>query len=237
MTSLFLPLALLLSSAVLALSFLSFKALRQEEKENNHKKPDLTDSKLLIWQAQKKAQELIAEAELTAVKRIAQKDFETTKQDDNFREHLEDFSEHAFNQLQETTQSMQREYGRYVTELESIVKHHIQQSEQIVDEQMKSSMKSNEQELNKYYERLTGRIEEAFKVEFAQAKQEIENYKKQRFEAVNESLADLVEQTALTILQNQLTDEQVTKLVTAALDEAAKEELFNNKTEPDAPLP
>ncbi len=224
----------LLYSAVLLLFF----ALYLRERNKNSSTPpspewEQKESGRLIQQATRKADTIMTEAELSAMKIEADTDIGTRL----IRNQLQSFEADYQRRFEANMQKLQEDFQSYLTKTESEYHTFLQTMEtnsSTMSQQVEAAAKAKinevlfnfEQNLATFLSSSEQKSLEAVELELKSARQLVDTYRQTQLKIIDENIVAVLERTLSLVLQNKMSLREQTDMVYEALEKAKAEKFF-----------
>ncbi|MFH0936716.1 MAG: hypothetical protein V1808_00260 [Candidatus Daviesbacteria bacterium] len=170
----------------------------------------------LIRQAIKKAQTILAKAELESIQTVADNRVLNRKLEEEYEE-----------QITTRATEVEREFTQFLKDLQV----RAEQSQLLLEN---TSRQKTEEVLQRFEKNLASFLAAcqqqgigSINAEVNTAKKLIEDYKKQRMATIDENIADIVEETTAKVLSKKLSLKDQTDLIYEALEQAKKDNLIS----------
>lgn len=187
----------------------------------------------LLSEAIKKAENIIAIAELQGLK-IATSDKLSTKDTrDKFTKSLEEVTQRSVNSLSEfaatSQQSIIKSESDFKTYLDSLSKQASQSTthaETQIEQKVNSLFEAFEQNLSNFLTQSQSQSVKAIDLEMQAARQLIQTYKQQQFKLIDENIVAMLEQTLSLVLAKKMSLKEQMDLVYESLEKAKAEKFI-----------
>lgn len=187
----------------------------------------------LLSQAIKKAENIIAVAELQGIKITSQAKLTHKDTNDKFAVALEELSQQAADHISDTAlksqQTITKTEADFKTYLESLSNHAdkaTKENEELIKQKINKMFENFEQGLSNFLTETQQQSVKAIGLEMQAARQLIQTYKQQQFNLVDENIVAMLEQTLNMVLAKKLSFKDQIDYVYEALEKAKTEKFI-----------
>jgi hypothetical protein len=188
-------------------------------------------SNKVISQAAEKAQDIVSQAEIEALKNVSEKDMEAKLFEQHFSERLDRIVEDVNVALLKRLDQMELQFGQSIKQAEAKYEQFLQQVEKQnmsleteVEEEMKGKINQSlvdfEQKMSDFFARAEKESLNSLALEIKSARELIESYKAQQLQIIDENIVAIIEKTVALVLKQKLTLKEQLDLVYEALEKA-----------------
>lgn len=223
----------IITISVLAAIFLVLFVYQYMENIRLRKRPDrlITDAQdkgyTLLSEAVKKAENIIAIAELQGLKIAASDKLSTKDARDKFTKALEDVTKQSMDSLSEFAATSQQniiksesDFKTYLDSLSKQASSSTAQAQQQIEQKVNSLFETFEQNLSSFLTESQSQSVKAIDLEMQAARQLIQTYKQQQFKLVDENIVAMLEQTLSLVLAKKMSLKEQMDLVYESLEKA-----------------
>ncbi len=208
----------------------TFKLKRQPEKilEDTQDK-----SYQLLSEAIKKAENIVAIAELQGLKITAQSKLATQTSKDKYASQLEEITQQSATSLSSTVAKTQtailkteQDFKIFVQSLNNQASSATSDNKQLLEQKINTLFETFEQHMSDFLTQTQQQSVKAIDLEMQAARQLIQTYKQQQFNLIDENIVAMLEQTLSLVLAKKLTLKDQTDLIYESLEKAKAEKFI-----------
>lgn len=224
---------LILSLIIIVVATLAY-LLRQEVKEHQQvldrfrsNPQDWTDSSPeLLHSTWKKADDIVAEAELESLKLTSEKKFELKLFEKRFQERLDQVVKVIENNFSNNLDISRKRHDDFISNLEKQTLTWQDKLKDQMNSKVNALLLNFEENLTNFLARAEQESLESINLELRSARQLIDSYKSQQLSLVDENIVAVLERTMNLVLKQKLTLKDQIELVYEALEKAKLEKFF-----------
>lgn len=223
---------LILSLIIIVVATLAY-LLRQEVKEHQkvldhfRSNPHSSDSSQeLLHSTWKKADDILAEAELESLKLLSEKKFELRLFEKRFQERLDQIIEVIENNFSNNLDVSRKRHDDFISNLEKQTLSWQDKLKDQMNSKVNALLLNFEENLTNFLARAEQESLESINLELRSARQLIDSYKSQQLSLVDENIVAVLERTMNLVLKQKLTLKDQIDLVYEALEKAKLEKFF-----------
>ncbi|GEM_PF-1575027 len=176
----------------------------------------------ILQSAIKKAEAIIAQAELTGIKVSAQSKLQTKDLEEMYLLSVKE----TMRQSEQAVRQSQEEVKAYVLRLGSQAEKSTSQNGEMLKQQVNKVFETFEENLSAFLTQTQQQSTQAIQLEMQAARGLIETYKQQQFHLVDENVVAMLERTLSLVLIKKLSFKEHVDLVYEALEKAKEEKFF-----------
>lgn len=181
------------------------------------------DPHTILSKAQKRSQEILEDAHRTATEIVGRAEKFLSAQEGKVAKELEKASESYANYFKDSLRRVEDDAKKTLDNVPEEIK-------KIYATEIVNIRTTLEAELSKAREDSRQIVLEAYK----KAESEVENYKKQRLNQIDESIIIILQEVARKVLSREINQEEHEKLVMKALQEAKRQHVFEEDSEQES---
>lgn len=180
----------------------------------------------LYHTAWKKADEIVAEAELESLKLTSEKKFELKLFEKRFQERLDQVIEVVEDNLSKNLDVSRKKHDEFILSLEKQTLLWQEGLKDQMNSKVNALLLNFEENLTNFLARAEQESLESINLELRSARQLIDSYKSQQLSLVDENIVAVLERTMNLVLKQKLTLKDQIELVYEALEKAKLEKFF-----------
>ncbi len=184
------------------------------------------ESQTLLYGAQKKAQNILAQAELEGIKMASESGAGIKQYEAEYNQQLASQIKVAEGNFEASLKQLTAQYAQFTTQLQGQTQNTQAAVEELVKTHINEILLNLEQKLMDFLTQSQQKSSEAITLELKAAQDMIENYRTQQFKLIDDNIVAVLERTFSLVLQKKLTLEDQLDLVYDALEKAKAEKFF-----------
>lgn len=180
----------------------------------------------LLHSAWKKADDIVAEAELESLKLLSEKKFELRLFEKRFQERLDQVIKVVEDNLSKNLDVSRKRHDEFILSLEKQTLSWQDKLKDQMNSKVNALLLNFEENLTNFLARAEQESLESINLELRSARQLIDSYKSQQLSLVDENIVAVLERTMNLVLKQKLTLKDQIELVYEALEKAKLEKFF-----------
>jgi hypothetical protein len=222
---LILTIAISLSQLGVILFFINF--IKKNDLNEGAIKDVQEKSASVIINAVSKANDVVAKAEEAELKKVSEQSSILDSLTKTFEKKAQSFEESAEQNLSQSASQAQDSYSQFVTDSQQTLNKLVSDDRKVLEEKTNQMITQSSAVFEQFMTKLSGEVRTQLAGEMAKAKQEVDVYKKERMETINEKVIDILEEVLLATLGKKLSLKDEGEFVFQALETAKKEHAFD----------
>jgi len=217
--------AISLSQLGIIIFFINF--IKKNELMDGAVKDVQEKSAAVITDAVSRANDVVAKAEEAQLQKVSEQSSILASLTKTFEKKAQAVEENAEQNLTQAATSAQSSYNQLVTDSQQTLQKLVSDDRKVLEEKTNQMINQSSTVFEQFMKQLSTEVRSQLQDEMAKAKQEVEVYKKERMETINEKVIDILEEVLLATLGKKLSLKDEGEFVFSALETAKKEHAFD----------
>lgn len=216
----------LLSILVLLLIFIEHDSIRKNEKEQLDDEIYLKASERtaqLLSSSSKKANKIITNAELRAIKLLAKEKLSSARFVMEYESHVKDLESSLKNRFDKSLADAQGSYDRFINDIEGTMKTKMEENEKNLETRADYFLNQSQSSLNALVSDVHDKVGTQIEKEMVAVRAAVEEYRQRRIKIIDENIIEILEKTLRIALGKKMSLSDQSELIFKALEEAKKE--------------
>ena len=175
-----------------------------------------SQSGVIIHDALHEANKVLAQAQIEGLRVVSQEKLQGKHLEERFETALEGLSNDLTKQLSLSVESAEKDYEYFLKTLEATISKTVSANQELITAQTK-----------RFYEESSKQIQEVLNIELKNTKKMVEEYGKSQMKAIDDNIADIIDQVIREVLSLSLSTKDHMQIVFKSLEKAKKDNTLN----------